>query len=206
MPVDVNFSVKEALRTTTFWLLLTILTLRLFVTVAINTHLVPILVWKGVSESTAAYLVSLFAFSGIFTMLGIGWLGDRWNKPLLCSLCLVPTVVAMLGLMYSQNSLFIYSFPIAFAITMGKAPLGWSLIGDFFGRKSYATLRGIMGISYGTATFFSPIFAGWIFDNTGSYVRVLTTFSVILLVAICLFAMLRRPTLNPSPMAGDMNQ
>jgi len=130
--------------------------------------------------------------------------GEKYvgNKPLLCSLCLVPTIVAMMGLKFSQSNLFIYSFPIAFAITMAKAPLGWSLIGDFFGRKSYATLRGIMGLSYGTATFFSPIFAGWIFDNTGSYDRVLTTFSVILLVVICLFTLLRSPALNPYTQVG----
>ncbi|MBW1699813.1 MAG: MFS transporter [Deltaproteobacteria bacterium] len=195
-PEDVDFSVKAAIKTVTFWLLMVILTLRLFVTIALNTHLVPILVWKGVSEGTAAYLVSLFAFSSIFTMLGIGWLGDRWNKPLLCALCLVPTVVAMMGLCFSQNAAFIYFFPVAFAITMGKAPLGWSLIGDFFGRKAYATLRGIMGVSYGTATFFSPIYAGWVFDTTGSYRLVLLTFSIILLVGICLFAMLRRPSLK----------
>ena len=100
----------------------------------------------------------------------------------------------MLGLTFSQNDAFIYFFPVAFAITMGKAPLGWSLIGDFFGRKAYATLRGIMGVSYGTATFFSPIFAGWVFDATGSYQLVLITFSIILLAVTCFFAMLRQPS------------
>lgn len=192
-PIDSDFSVKEALKTPTFWLLMATLTLRLFVTVALNTHFIPILVWKGISESTAAYLVSLFAFSGVFTMLGTGWIGDRWNKPLLCTLCIIPTIIAMMGLTFSQAALFIYFFPIAFAITMGIAPLGWSLIGDFFGRRTYATLRGIMGMSYGTATFFSPIYAGWVYDTTENYTLVLITFSIILLVAACFFSILRPP-------------
>ena len=173
---DTDFSVKEALRTRIFWFLMGIITLRLFVTVALNTHFVPILVWRGVNEASAAYLVSLFAFSGIFAMLGIGWIGDRWNKSLLCSLCIIPSIVAMSGLAFTESSLFVYLFPIAFAITMGVAPLGWSMIGDFFGRRSYATLRGIMGISYGTATFVSPIYGGWVYDTTGSYQLVLITF------------------------------
>ena len=174
------------------------ITLRILVTIALNTHLVPILVWKGVSEVNSAYMVSLFAFASILTMLGIGWVGDRWNKPILCSLCILPTIVAMIGLSLSQAAPVVYFFPIALAITMGIAPLGWSLIGDFFGRRTYGTLRGIMGVSYGTATFFSPVFAGWIYDTTGSYDRVLVTFSVSLLIAAVSFAILRKPRLKQS--------
>ena len=51
-----------------------------------------------------------------------------------------------------------------------------------------------MGLGYGTATFFSPIYAGWIFDRTESYTMVLLTFSIILLVTTVFFAVLRRPT------------
>ncbi len=188
-----DFTVKEALRTRAFWILMGAISLRLSVTVALNTHLVPILVWKGVSEASSAYLVSLFAFSNIFCMPMLGWIGDRWNKSLLCSLCIIPTVMVMMGLSFSQAGPIIYLLPIALAITMGNAPLNWALIGDFFGRKAYATVRGIMGICYGTATFVSPIYAGWIYDTTGSYNMVLITFSIILLVAAASFVMLRSP-------------
>ena len=94
----------------------------------------------------------------------------------------------------SQAMPVIYFFPIALAITMGIAPLNWALIGDLFGRRAYATLRGIMGISYGTATFVSPIYGGWVYDTTGSYQLVLTTFSIILLLVAGFFAVLRRPS------------
>ena len=193
--IESVFSVKEALRTSSYWTLLGALSLRLFVTVALNAHLVPIMVWKGVNEANSAYLVSLYAFSSIISMLGVGWIGDRWNKPILCSLCIIPTIVATVGLSFSQAAPIIYFFPIALAITMGIAPLGWSLIGDFFGRRSYATLRGIMGIFYGAATFVSPVYAGWVYDTYGSYKVVLITFSIILLAATFSFAILRSPAL-----------
>ena len=128
-------------------------------------------------------------------MLGMGWIGDRWNKSLLCALCILPTIAALVGLVFSQASLMIYFFPIALAITMGIVPLNWALIGDFFGRRAYATLRGIMGVFYGTATFVSPVYAGWLFDTTGSYQAVLITFSIILLVAAAFFAVLARVSL-----------
>jgi sugar phosphate permease len=191
---EVSFTVREALRTIHFWLLMVSISLRLLVTVALNTHFVPILVWKGMSEAASAYLVSLFALISILAMLALGWLGDRWNKALLSSMCIVPTIVAMIGMIFSQKTAILYIFPIAFAITYATAPLNWALIGDFFGRSRYATLRGIMGVGYGTATFLSPIYAGWVFDRTGSYTIVLLTFSIILLIASFLFAVLRRPS------------
>ena len=191
---EVNFTVREALRTLNFWLLMISISLRLLVTVALNTHFVPILVWKGVSEVGGAFLVSVSAFACILASLALGWLGDRWSKAFLSSLCLLPTLIAMLGMAFSQETAFIYFFPVAFAITMGTAPLNWALIGDFFGRRTYGTLRGIMGIGYGTATFISPIYAGWIFDRTESYSLVLITFSIIFLVTAALFAILRHPS------------
>jgi len=173
-----------------YWMLTATISLRLFVTMALNAHLIPVLVWRGISEATAAYLVSLFAFSSIISTFGMGWIGDRWHKPLICSLGIIPTIVAMFGLAFSQATLFIYFLPISLAITMGTTPLNWALIGDLFGRRSYASLRGIMAVIYGIATFFSPIYSGWIYDRTGSYTIVLITFSIILLVSAFIFAVL----------------
>ena len=193
-PTEVNFTVREALRTLPFWLLMASISLRLLVTVALNTHFVPILVWRGMGEAASAYLVSLYALISIPMTLAFGWMGDRWNKARLCSVGIIPTVAAMLGMIFFRGDASLYFFPIAFAVTMGTASLNWALIGDFFGRTSYGTLRGIMGAGYGVATFFSPIFAGLIFDRTESYDLVLLTFSAIFAVAATLFAILRRPT------------
>ena len=193
-----NFIVKDALKTPQFWLLMTCISLRLMVTVALNTHFVPLLVWKGMSEATCAYLVSLYAFSSIPLAIGLGWMGDRWNKARLSGLCILPIILAMVGMIFWQGETILYLYPIAFAFIMGTAPLNWALIGDFFGRKSYATLRGIMGLGYGLATFLSPIYAGWIFDRTESYDLVLITFSVILAFAAFCFIVLSPPVRTPA--------
>ena len=188
---DAHFTVKEALSSLNYWLLFIGISMRILVTVALAAHLIPILVWKGMSESAGAYAVSLFTFITIATTLMMGWMGDKFNKPLLCSGGILPAILGMLGLVVSSNNLILFAFTVGLAITMGTAPLNWSLIGDLFGRRSYATLRGIMGIGYGGATFLSPIYAGWIFDRTGSYTIVLLTFAISLLVATSLFFMLR---------------
>jgi MFS family permease len=188
--------VREALRMRAFWVLMGNISSRLFVTVAVNTHLVPILVWGGLSQAAAAYGVSLYGFGTIVAMMAMGWIGDRWSKSLVCALGLVPIILAMAGLIVSQTPFWLYALALGQAVAMGTAPLNWALIGDLFGRESYATLRGIMGVSYGTATFLSPIYAGWIYDTTGSYVLALATFVVVSLATALSFLML--PSSSPS--------
>ena len=53
-----------------------------------------------------------------------------------------------------------------------------------------------MSTLVGGATFFSPIYAGWIFDQTSSYIIVLLTFLIILLTAASLFFVLYYRSLN----------
>ena len=192
-----DFSVREALHTWNYWLLFAAITLRILVTVPLTIHFIPLVAWKGMSETAGAFLVSLFAFCSIVTTLATGWVGDRWNKSLLCSIGVLPTIAAMMALIYSRSFESLYAFPVGLAITMGTVPLNWALIGDFFGRRSYATLRGIMGVGYGIGTFFSPIYAGWVFDRTGSYDSVLVTFAGILVVSASFFLFLRQPSPHP---------
>ncbi len=192
-PPEANFNVRQALRMLSFWVLMGGISLRLLVTIALNIHFVPIVVWKGMSEAGGAYLVSLFALVTIPMSLVLGWIGDRWNKALLSGLCIVPTVAVMMAMIVLPGNTFVYFFPIALGITMGSAPLNWALIGDLFGRTRYATLRGIMGVGYGTATFLSPIYAGWIFDRTQSYDFVILAFAAFFALAAALFAFLGRP-------------
>ena len=169
------------------------ISLRLLVTIAVNTHFVPILVWKGMSEATSAYMVSLFSLVSVPVLLALGWMGDRWNKALLCGLSILPMILAMLGMIFLEGTAILCFFSIAFAIGWATAPLNWALIADFFGRTRYATLRGIMGVGYGIPSFFSPIYAGWVYDRTESYTFALLTFSIILAVAAAIFVSLRRP-------------
>jgi len=196
----IEFSVREAMRTSTYWVLFSALTFRILVTVALTVHFVPLLVWKGMNEATSAYLVSLFAFGTIVISLISGWLGDRWNKALICGVGVLPAAGAVLALILGQSRIALYSLPIGLAVTMGTVPLNWALIGDFFGRRSYGMLRGIMGIGYGLGTFLSPIYAGWIFDQSGSYQIALWTFFFILLLASIFFTLLyhwsKRPFRN----------
>jgi len=191
-----DFTVAEALRIPDFWILLLAIAMRVSITVALTIHFVPLFVWKGQTEAASAYLVSLFALSTIPITLLCGWFGDRWEKSLICGLGVLPTMTGMLLLLYGESGIFLYALPVGLAVTMGTVPLNWALIGDFFGRRSYGTLRGIIIVGTGLGTFLSPIYAGWVFDRTGGYAPTLWTFFTVHLLAAVLFFILYRRSLQ----------
>jgi sugar phosphate permease len=187
-----EFTVAQALRVLDFWILFFAIALRVSITVALTIHFVPLFVWKGQTEAASAYLVSLFALSTIPITLVCGWFGDRWDKSLICGLGVLPTMAGMLLLMYGHSGVSLYALPVGLAITMGTVPLNWALIGDFFGRRSYGTLRGIMVVGTGLGTFLTPIYAGWVFDRSETYAPALWAFFIVHLLAAVLFFTLHR--------------
>jgi MFS family permease len=60
--------------------------------------------------------------------------------------------------------------------------LGWAMLGDFFGRRNFATLRGGMIALQSLMGVGSPLYSGWIYDTTGSYSLVILP-AVVLIVA-----------------------
>jgi MFS family permease len=113
-------------------------------------------------------------------------------------------IVVMLGMVLSQAAFILYFYPIGLAIAIGTTPQNWALIGDFFGRRNYPTNRGSMGVCYGTTGFFSPIYAGWMYDRTGGYTYVLFSLSMMLVAVACLFAILRPPSKRTGGMSFSL--
>lgn len=189
----IDFTVREALRTRAYWLLALAVAARMMVTNGVVVHMVPILVWKGMDEGAAAYMVSVFALISIGTRLASGWIGDRVSKTLLCAIGTLIGFFGLLVLLVAGSAEMLYLFVLCQAFTEGTIPINWVLVGDFFGRRTFATLRGIMAMIYSLGVFISPIYAGWIFDNTGGYVITIWTFCALLGLSVLTFLMLKHP-------------
>ena len=67
-------------------------------------------------------------------------------------------------------------------------------MGDYFGRRSYGTLSGIMRASDVVGSIMIPLYAGWVFDRTESYTAALVTLVAMLGAAALLISMVRRPS------------
>ena len=187
-----DVTVAEALRSFAFWGSVLAAGIRNGSYHAISVHFVPLMVWKGLSQSEAALLLSVYAFLGMAATLVLGWFADKANKPLLTSFILFAAGGAMF-LPIAGSSLWVLSlFTIFFAAVETTFPLGWAVVGDLFGRKHYAKIRGYMTLFYTWGGVLGPVIAGAIFDRWATYEPLLWSLVGVFFIAGVFFASLNR--------------
>ncbi len=188
-----DFTVREALRTPAYWFILLASALRISVTSAILVHAIPIMVWKGTSEQTGADLTALLFFVSIPARLLIGFSGLRLPGQGVLGIGMAVGAVSLLALDLIEGVWIIFPFVAGLAILEGAAVLNWVLVGNFFGRRSFATLTGIISVFYSSGMMITPLFLGWMVDQTGGYAESLLVLTGLYAASAVLFALARRP-------------
>ena len=189
-----EFTAREALRTRTFWLLAVFHGLRNIPYSGVTVHLVPLLVWKGLDQPTAAFFVGLTALCTVIVRPLTGWLGDHRSKQKIGAAGVFLGAAGITVLAYSDGAIWALSlFAVLFAFGDGINSVTWALVGDCFGRTSFATIRGWIGMLQSIASMPAAVFTGWIYDRTESYTYALLPFIVSYTVAGLIVWRLPRP-------------
>ena len=189
-----DYSVAEAVRTSTFWVLLLASVLKLSMWSAISIHAVEMMVTEGMDEKTAGFMLSLMFLLSIPLRLVVGIIGVRFPVQLILSSGTAAGGLAALSLLGLDGNLAIYLFVGFMAIEQGTDLINWVALGNFFGRKRFATLSGITLTCVNAGMLLSPIYAGWIFDRTDSYQWALITFAPLYAIGAVLYLTVRRPS------------
>ena len=207
-PID--FSIGEALRTSTYWLLAVSIGLRLTGQQVLIVHIVPILVSRGVSEFVAATaLVPLMSLLRLPTVIGSGVISDMWSRQRVASVSMFCGTLAAAVAIWGPNGLVTGAlFILLFALAQGSNAITWALVGQYFGRAKFASLRGGMSLIQSIMSFGAPIAAGWVFDTTGSYNYALVGVGVAYFMSAAIFWLLKTPTRRTAtekmtPSVGD---
>ena len=87
-----------------------------------------------------------------------------------------------------------FLFTILFTVVEAIFPVGWATVGDFFGRKSFAAIRGTMSFFYLWGPALGPVITGAVYDHYHSYAPMMPAFIVLALVASGLYASLVKPS------------
>ena len=96
---------RQAMKTWMFWVLVTAMTARVTCYSAATVHFIPLMVWKGMSESAAASLLGIFAVVNLVAHFVLGWIADRVNKPKLLAVCHLLPAVSVVPLLVRFGSL-----------------------------------------------------------------------------------------------------
>ncbi len=185
---------REALRSRHFWVLSVSFGVRVMTTSAVSLHLIPLMTDIGLEPESAALMVTALGLSSIVGRLGLGWLGDRWGQKRAYAFALVMVMIGFVLLANARSpwqvGLFIALYGPSYG---GLAALMLSLRGDYFGRRSFATIGGLMSPVMTVGTLAGPVFAGLVFDTTGSYRIALYVFAALMVVALALLRLLTPP-------------
>ena len=164
-----DFGVKDAMKTTTFWLMLTGSSLRISVTSGLLVHAIPIMAWKGLSEQSGADLVALLFFIAIPARLFFGLYNSEIQTRYILSMGMAFGTLGLFTLIFVDSTWSVYVFVAGIALLEGATTLNWVLMGQYYGRKNFATIIGIITAVYSAGMLASPLFLGWMFDHTNSY-------------------------------------
>jgi len=186
-------SLRQAMKTWVFWLFVIGMTVRVGAYSTITVHFVPIMVWKGLTQEGAAVLLGAFAFLNWAAHYVIGPLADAMNRPKLLSGCMIAAASSMLLLIWGDGVWPLWLFTILFTTIDASFPVVWATIGDFFGRKNFATIRGTMSFFYTWGSVIGPVIAGAVYDRSQSYVATLWGICAAMLFGAVLTALLIKP-------------
>jgi MFS family permease len=190
---DDDWTAKDAVRTRAFWTLALGTVLRMSVHGTIFVHFVPILVWKGETQQMGANLIGMLALVSVPLILVFGWLSDKMGRPRMLAGCYISAAASLALLNIVDGTWPIFAALLLFTGTEIGSGLNWALVGDLFGRKRFATIRGLLSPIYNLALFTMPVAAGWVKDETGSYEIVLWVGAGLLLAASTVFLTIKKP-------------
>jgi len=193
-PPQREFSLGPTLRMPQFWLLAFATTLRVICSSAVLVHLVPIWVWRGYTAQQGAFALSVIALCGMPTHLLIGWLGDRMNKGRLMAGSMAIASVSIYLVFEGAGPWLLGIGVVLFSVLEGLFPVTWATVGDYFGRRNFAKIRGSMSFLYSWGSVVGPVLAGAIYDRTQSYELLLWV-----LLGLCWTTALLYALLSPPP-------
>ena len=192
-PEEKDATLRDAMKTWIFWLFIVSMTVRVGAYSTISVHYIPMMVWKGLTQEHAAFLLGAFAFLNWAAHFLIGWLADAMNRPKLLVMCMLVAASSILLLIWGTGLWPLWLFTILFTAIDASFPIVWATIGDFFGRKSFATIRGTMAFFYTWGSVLGPVTAGAVYDRSQSYVATLWGLCAILLLGAVLTALMIKP-------------
>lgn len=188
-----DVTARQALRSPIFWTLIVSMTARSAAFTTVTSHFIPMMVWKGLSQTEASVFLAGFAIVNLPIHFLLGWIGDSVNKPKLTAICMVLGVIAVLPMLWSNALWALWFFTCLYSVLDASMPIFWAAVGDFFGRRSFGTIRGNMNLFYTWGSILGPFIAGAVYDRTQSYQMVFFGITIALLISTAMTALLINP-------------
>lgn len=194
------WTLKEALRTPSLWLIIAGLDLAGMGVSGITIHQVPYVTDLGYSPAVAASMITVWGIFALIAKLVFGFLGEKYTVRYLTGLCFFGSSLGILIFMQADRHIgFVYGYAVVHGLLRGGypllVPLTWA---NYYGRTFLGSIRGIVAPFSLISSALGPVFAGWLYDNTGSYTIAFGMFTVAMTLGGVLILLAKPPTHKPA--------
>lgn len=174
-----DLTLREALHTSTFWLICAAILLFHVCVISISQHFVLHLTDKGLDLNAASAGLSVLLSSSIIGRLGFGALSDRYSKKHL--IVLAYSILAVMSFtlfligtpwlaFFTRSTASIYVIAALIGIGYGGGIVSVPVVaGTCFGLSSLGKIFGLIMLFNAIGGTLGPILSGYLFDVTGSY-------------------------------------
>lgn len=169
-----SWTVRETLKTRSFWLLLFPTVVISAVETGIVFHFISIMDLRGISPETAALIFSITAMIQLPGGFGAGWIADRVHSRYLLIFSMTTYSIAIFFLLLTNSVSFAIAYGVIRGIVMGSMGiLNGVLWPQYFGRRYLGSIRGITMMASVIGSALGPLPFGYAFDLLGGYQEVL---------------------------------
>ncbi|MCL4252462.1 MAG: MFS transporter, partial [Anaerolineae bacterium] len=174
-PIQNGHTLREAVRSRFFWILILTFSLSYLSASAIRVHFIPILTDMGINPSTAAIASGSIGIMQVVGRLFFAPLEMRTSSYIMVGVVFAMQFVSLIILGMSGMGLWlIVPFILFFGMSFGANTLARpSILADTFGSAHYGRISSIMVIFLTIAGTLSPVGAGWLYDHFKNYDLVL---------------------------------
>ncbi len=194
---EIEFTLRQAMKTLAYWLLALAFAINGLVTSPIMIHGMPLLTDMGIDPVRAALMFSIAGAAAIPTRIASGFLADRVKKEHLRFILVGATLVIAVGVFsfllnqtVAMAQVLLITFYIGFTANF---ILNTAIIARYFGRKSLGSIQGLTTMIMTPFAVLAPIYVGWIYDRTNSYLDALNVCMIIAIFAAILMLFARPP-------------
>ncbi|MFC1847569.1 MFS transporter [Chloroflexota bacterium] len=194
---EVEFTLRQALRTPAYWMLLASFAGHTMVYGAFYIHCIPFLTDIGIDATTAGAMMGLMVFFTVPARFLGGIVSDRVRKNRMQFLLAAAFLFQAVGIgvfCLNQSIAMVYVLLILYGFGSGAAtPLYLLILGRYFGRKAFGSIHGSTNLFRAPVQIAAPVYAGWVYDTTGSYMTAFIIFAALAGFSAIIMCIVRPP-------------
>jgi MFS family permease len=200
-----GIGVKEALTTSSFWLIAAIMFIVAVISNGIHNHCPAYLTDIGHSPHRAAFAWGAVMFILIFGKLAYGPIADRWGAKRSMASVFIILSISILVLMLAKPFVLVLVFACLYGFACGgPLTLYALLIVDNLGIENFGPIYGSLFIAGAVGSAIGPLAAGMSFTRLGTYLPIFFAFMILAIVGIACSLSIKPARRNKgSPIKGS---